>query len=28
VRTAMAELRDPARRLVHEQWSRGFSEEA
>jgi len=27
VRTAMAELRDPARRLVHEQWNRGFSEE-
>ena len=27
VRSAMAELRDPARRLVHEQWHRGFSEE-
>jgi len=27
VRSAMAELRDPARRLGHEPWSRGFSEE-
>jgi hypothetical protein len=27
VRSAMAELRDPARRLAHEQWSRGFSED-
>jgi hypothetical protein len=26
VRAAMAELRDPARRLIHEWWSRGFAE--
>jgi hypothetical protein len=26
VRLALAELRDPARRLAHEWWARGFSE--
>ena len=25
VRSALAELRDPARRLAHEWWVRGFS---